>query len=322
MKKIIKLFILIVCFALTVNAQSNNLNKSVASGDYFSRDTLTASVDTADIATGQAGVNYSRWVIQIYTTTGTDTINVYTKSNDGKYWIQRSLQDQIDNSITSNIIASTTAKEYTVLDSKISTIRLVSASDDASTTVFIVSAESGAEISGINSIDNIKSDTVSMSLPTGGAALPLHAIGDVVGQSLTAASCPLLKLPNAARNTNGSGAGSGGYITHIYVEADSIPAGIILATIIKDSTGMTYMADNAAYAPTYNMGKNVVDAVPLSFTAQGTNGTGKIIASASCLIPYTCIAGSQALYLRISCITAVTFKYGGSLFIRITYDRN
>ena len=327
MKRLIEILILAVIFIFTLQAQSNNIDETITGIDSY-KFKMTATIDTALFIFSKSP-RYDYFTISVKSDAA-DTITVKTLSRDGTAWIQHAVIDMSSYATVSTIAIATTYKEFAVIDPAPLKIMIISASDDASYDSVIVAGKygilpSGTAMSGtIVSVenDNIKSDTVSISLPTGGAAAPLHAIGDVVGQSLTAGSCYLLKLPNAARNTNGSGAGSGGYITHIYVETDSIPAGTILATLETDTAGMTYIADNAAFAPTYNMGKNVVGTVVLSFTTQGTNGTGRSMAEASCLIPYTCIAGSQALYLRISCITAVTFKYGGSLFFRVSYDRN
>jgi hypothetical protein len=92
MKRIIFIFTLLIVCVLMMNAQSNNLSKSIGTGIY-TRDTLTASVDTAIITTDQAGEIFQRFVLQAYTTAGVDTLSVYTMGRDNKFYIKRTVID-------------------------------------------------------------------------------------------------------------------------------------------------------------------------------------------------------------------------------------
>jgi len=165
----------------------------------------------------------------------------------------------------------------------------------------------------------IAADTGRFVLPTGGAAAGAHAAGDVVGPSLTAASCPLIKLNSASRSSTGL---YGGYITGIKIVTDSATTGSLTITFVKDTAGMTYMADNAAYAPTGEQGTKVLATETISFSTQGTSGSSRAIAEGTCLRSYTVKSGQSAIYMRISCAVATTFKYGGIIWYEVTYDRN
>jgi hypothetical protein len=136
MKRSILLFLFI--FTGTLYSQSNNINKTISPGKTYARDTLTAAVDTADISTASAGENFQRWTIQVYTTTGTDTLSVFTKSRDNGFWIQRSLTSMAAGTVVTTIPVTTTPTEFIIIDSEVKFVRLITASDDESTTVFII----------------------------------------------------------------------------------------------------------------------------------------------------------------------------------------
>ena len=186
--------------------------------------------------------------------------------------------------------------------------------------VFLAWSTSFAQVFGTYQVGTVITDTGNIALPTGGVGA--HSAGDVIAQSLTASACPLVQLDSASRNNHGFGAGSGGYITYVKVEADTATSGTVLATFYKDTLGMTYFADNAAFAPTFAMGRYVIGTVSLTFSTQGSSGGSRAIAESSCLIPYRVKAGQVCVYMRLSCVTAVTLKYVGNVWYGVSFDRN
>jgi hypothetical protein len=169
---------------------------------------------------------------------------------------------------------------------------------------------------------DIAMDTVRVIHPIASGVVA-YTNGDYFGQSTTAASCPALYFPNAARLTTGSGAGSGGYITYVSCVADSAYTGLSLQMgIYTDSIGMAYFADHAVYSPTFERRTKEVGTVTLSFTTQGTASAISAIAEWSGLLPYKCTAGSTALYGRVSAVNGTTIKLGGAFLFKVKYDRN
>jgi hypothetical protein len=142
LKRLIALLILGLVVASLSFAQSNNLNKTIGTYEYYSRDTLTASVDTEDISTGQAGIAFKRWVIQAYNPTGADTVNVYIKSRDGQFWMPVAVTNTATGATATAIPTTTVGIECIIQSSEVFNVRLVSTSNDASTTVFVVAGKS------------------------------------------------------------------------------------------------------------------------------------------------------------------------------------
>jgi hypothetical protein len=322
-----KLIFTLILLFLTCDlyAQTNNIDYVVPYGRVYYRFTLTAAIDTADL-------NFlDRNAITYYTittvSTAVDTIQVWTLSIDGVTWVQKGIIDLASQSIVTEINATTTAKEFLLIDPQPVKIRLISTSNDASTCTVLISGKKGilgiGNLSTVSIQNDVQYDSAAFSLPSGGASAALHAIGDVVAPSLTAASCPAIFLPTAARTTTGSGPGSGGYITYFALLVDSaINAGTVQATFTEDTVGMSYIADNAAYARTMPMGRKTIGTATVNFTGQGTSGASCSFAEANCMIPYRTKAGSAGIYMRLSAVTAVTFKYGGTIWYKVSYDRN
>jgi hypothetical protein len=136
MKKL--LFMLILFITVNLFGQSNNV--SVTPYVPFYRDTLTTSLDTMDIKF-QSGFDY--YTISVYTTTGTDTVNVYSKGEgDYAFYVQKALIDLTNNNLVTQIIVSTTPKEYLLQDPGTMYLRLITP-DASANTVFTVNAKKG-----------------------------------------------------------------------------------------------------------------------------------------------------------------------------------
>ena len=158
-------------------------------------------------------------------------------------------------------------------------------------------------------------DTMRFKLPSGAGstAAALHPLGYVVDSSLVNTRCPLWSLVNV---------GKAGYLTGFYLEAidSALNTGTVQFDVFYDTTNMTYIPDNAANALTGALLDKRFGSVTASFTTQGTSGAAGSSASATCLIPYALPANATGVYMRISTVTACTFKLGGWLKYGVTSD--
>jgi hypothetical protein len=134
MKRII--FLVLILVGITF-AQSNNVNELTARTFY--KDTLTTSIDTIDVSFYD---KYEYYTISCYTTTGTDTIDVYVnQEGDGSFYTKNGLRDLTADTVVSRIIITTTPKQFQLLCPNPKTIRLISP-DTSSSTVFFLSVRS------------------------------------------------------------------------------------------------------------------------------------------------------------------------------------
>ena len=137
------LAILIVLAVGTAFAQDTT---AVPAGNFYA-DSLKSSSYPTTVGNGSArdtlDVQFSSAVrpgyysISLYTSTGTDTVNVYTYSPNRSFWVKHGMVDLSDNSDVTQIIITTTAKEFVVLDREPVKIRLTTA-DHTYNTRFVV----------------------------------------------------------------------------------------------------------------------------------------------------------------------------------------
>jgi hypothetical protein len=133
MKHLISLLAIVVLFSLSAFAGDID----TVGVKYYYQDTLTATLDTMDIAFTNPE-RFSDYSIQIYATSGADTINVYTLSKDGNFWTQVAMTDLSSGSAVTQIITSTTPKEFVLLDPQPNKIRLICADAGSASSVFVV----------------------------------------------------------------------------------------------------------------------------------------------------------------------------------------
>lgn len=131
-----KLIYLLAIFCSVALSQTNNINKTVPFAVY-STDTLTTSIDTADVFFANSD-KYSYQTLFIATLSGADTVTVWEQSLDTLSYSQVSLVDKSSGSSVTSIPVSTTPKEYIVFDGWKQKIRLISSSNDGSSTRFIL----------------------------------------------------------------------------------------------------------------------------------------------------------------------------------------
>ena len=103
----------------------------------YHADSLKTTRDTVDVAfRADLGIGYH--TITCYTSTGTDTVKIYTKSLDAGYWVQHGVVDASDNSDATQIIISTTPKEFIIYDVQPGSIRITSPGTTAAVFYFTV----------------------------------------------------------------------------------------------------------------------------------------------------------------------------------------
>jgi hypothetical protein len=194
-----KKMILFLALLITINIFGQDVNTTVNTSFY--RDTLTTTIDTVQLKF-QSGFDY--YTVSIYTTTGTDTVNVYSKG-EGNYglWTQKALIDLTTNSIVSQIIITTTAKEYLLQDPGTMWLRLITP-DVSASAIFTVNAKKGNYA--INS-----SSPITLPLGTGGATATNQST------QITRADSTMLLLKNIYYRLN-----NGNNVTLSQAQIDSL----------------------------------------------------------------------------------------------------
>ena len=128
------LFVLLLLTASVGLAQE--VDTVMTLGHSWFRDTLvTTTADTIDVGFSSAA-GYTQYVVMAYTTTGTDTIDVYVKEYDG-VWAKHGLTSLASGSVVTAITATTTPTRYEVLGYKPIKIRFRSADVSASTVLTV-----------------------------------------------------------------------------------------------------------------------------------------------------------------------------------------
>jgi hypothetical protein len=127
------LLLLAVCFCVT-GAQAQDTSVVVTKSFYA--DSLKTTHDTIDVYVG--GMSASYYTITVYTDAGTDTVLVYTSIPGGNTRVQHSLVDMTDRSTVTQIVATTTAKEYAILDTRPGIIRVYSPGTTSVITRFVI----------------------------------------------------------------------------------------------------------------------------------------------------------------------------------------
>ena len=131
-----KTFLLFIFLSLNIFAQDLSV---IESSDRYYRDTLTATIDTVDIAFSDL-IPQTYITVSCYTTTGTDTIDVYNQSLDGIMWTKVGLTDLTVDTVSTQIIITTTPKEYQVLSPQVYKTRLIT-TDHSASIVFTINAK-------------------------------------------------------------------------------------------------------------------------------------------------------------------------------------
>lgn len=135
MKQVILTLVLI----LTVSFASAQ-DKTASMGAFYADSLKTAtSRDTVDVMVASPTA-YSYYTITAYTAADADTAKVWTLSRDNNVWSQHALIDMNSGNTVTQIVGSTTAKEFIVYDSMPVKIRLIT-SDHAASIYFVVAGK-------------------------------------------------------------------------------------------------------------------------------------------------------------------------------------
>jgi hypothetical protein len=138
MKKIFILFL----FLLLGKAFAQDVD-TVLTWQTSYHDTLTATHDTVDVRFQDADQRYMGGFNLFLVSDGTDTVNVYSESQDGTTWAQTAVYTVANDTALTfyrSIPVSTTSLLYHLLDYYPYKIRIVSTSQDASKTLVILEA--------------------------------------------------------------------------------------------------------------------------------------------------------------------------------------
>lgn len=138
-----KKLLFLIAFPLIAFSQSDNIYKSFGNIGYASIG-LTTAIDTADITpAGQNGKRFDFITIVAFSS-AVDTLQVFTQAKyDTTVWIQKALTDMSSGSLVTTAILSTTKKEWIIQDPQPIRVRIISTSNDASTSTAIVQGKYG-----------------------------------------------------------------------------------------------------------------------------------------------------------------------------------
>jgi len=137
--KTFNLILLLLLVSFPVFAQDATWTPSVP----FQQDTLTETADTLDfVLTNFRGSDF--YSVVAYTTTGTDSAQIFTLSANSAVWIQQGVIDLSANTTATQIIATTTPKEWVLLDPDPKKIRLTT-EDASASMVIILAGKKGAK---------------------------------------------------------------------------------------------------------------------------------------------------------------------------------
>jgi hypothetical protein len=128
---------LALLFLLPGLAVAQDVSTSIGSLGYYTN-TMTATVDSIQLNTSMGNQKKADYYTIVATATGADTIDVYTLAANGTTWVKGSLIDLSTNTAVTQIIASTTSKEFLVNNPRPSNILLLCT--DASASIAIVVA--------------------------------------------------------------------------------------------------------------------------------------------------------------------------------------
>jgi hypothetical protein len=135
-----KIFVVLFLSITSLYSQSNNVDTLIGKSKAFYVGTITASVDTIDVAFDMDGIG-ADVITVVATSTGVDTISVYTLAMNGTTWIPIGGIDLTNNSNVTSLISTTTTKEVKLNAIQPYKVRFVNLSDDGSSTTLIVQAK-------------------------------------------------------------------------------------------------------------------------------------------------------------------------------------
>ena len=285
MKKII-FAILVLIGSVIVMGQ----DRTVLPNTPFYKDTLSASRDTIDVLFSDYG-DKETFTFTAYTTTGTDTVLIYTKSLDGTIWVSKA-----------SFAITTTPVEYGIDDPEPTAIRVISTSNDASTTVFVLAGKKGL----INDYGETSTTTVTIDPPTGG-----FATNNKLDSAVTILKAPLDTTGNYARSIIKADLDSLNVVNICLVDSakgDTLTTAGLIHQINIASLGIlhwyiyTLYSDSGYYHKATKWGGNVFASLPPVMPALGSFTSEKLDPAQFIYVDYLKSGihnGSQIIYIQI-----------------------
>ena len=136
-----KILFVIALIGMTFTAKSQDVDTTITSSHvFYFKDTLTTTIDTVDVEFNWAVLGTNTYTI-VAKSSAADTLTVWTRSMDGTIWSQVGMMDLSSGSYVASIVASTTGKEFEILDPQPNKIRVISTSNDGSTCIVIYQAK-------------------------------------------------------------------------------------------------------------------------------------------------------------------------------------
>ncbi len=138
MKKLIFLILSLIALC-NICIAGDNIDTVVTSSKSYFRDTLTTAIDTMDIAF-EFPERFDSFEIEALSSAA-DTISVYVQSADAAVWIKQAVIDLSTGGYVTTLNMATAWRAFEIIDPRPNKIRLISASDDGSTCIVIVSGK-------------------------------------------------------------------------------------------------------------------------------------------------------------------------------------
>ena len=136
-----RLLTALIFISLTAAAMAQDVDTLLLRSSYKDTLSATGAIDTVDVAIRSDELRLDFHSIVCWTPSGTDTVKVYTLALDGTTWVQVGLTDLSSGSDVTQIIITTAAKEFQILDPRPIKVRLIdptSLGGDAVDVIFIV----------------------------------------------------------------------------------------------------------------------------------------------------------------------------------------
>ena len=137
------IYLILASLILAGVSYAGDIDTAVTSRNHF-QDTLTATIDTVDVSFDNAGEGLNHFSFTVFSTTGADTLDVYTQSADGPTWDKIGMMNLTSGSATAltEILSSTTPTLYEILDPLPLKIRFLCTDEESASTVVIYGGKS------------------------------------------------------------------------------------------------------------------------------------------------------------------------------------
>jgi hypothetical protein len=140
MKKIIYAVVGLIVGLLVFGVSVSMAQDVTAKTDFVYSDSLKTTHDSVSVQF-QSPNAIGYYTVTAWTDSGTDTVQVYTQVRGGTVWVQHGLVDMAGNGNVTQMVVTTTPKEWAILDSSPQKVMLYSAGTTAIITRFTVAGK-------------------------------------------------------------------------------------------------------------------------------------------------------------------------------------